>query len=72
MYETVPYFISEDKQQEAYDYLFAYLGKMRDAKKKMKEGKSAAERAITLVDRGDIAGKEFKKLNKTLYSVYQS
>ena len=72
LFESIPYFIKETQYQEAYNYLYKYLTDMRSVKKKLKEGKNSAERAITLVERKDIASKEFKKLNKTLDSVFKA
>lgn len=72
IFENVPYLIPEDNYQEAYEFLLGYVAKMKSAKKKIKEAMSAAERAITLVNRGDIAGKEFRKINQTLDSVYKA
>ncbi len=69
LFDGIPYLISEEQYQSAYDYLYEHLSQMRLLKKKIKEGKASAERAITLVERRDIAGKEFKKLNQTLDSV---
>lgn len=72
MFDEVPYFITEERYQEAYDYLCEYIAKMKSLKKKIKDGKSAAERAVTLVERKDMDGKEFKKLNQTLDSVFKA
>lgn len=72
LFDEVPYFISEEKYQEAYNYLYEYVANMKSLRKKLKEGKNSAERAVTLVERKDIAGKEFKKLNKTLDSVFKA
>ncbi|MBE5941173.1 MAG: motility associated factor glycosyltransferase family protein [Lachnospiraceae bacterium] len=72
LFERVPYFLTEERYQEAYAYLYEYLLQMNKLKGKLKDAKSAAERAVTLVERKDIAGKEFKKLNQTLDSVFKA
>lgn len=62
----VRYIIAEDKRQDAYEYLVKQLTRLKKLKKTVKKGKDSAGRALTLVERGDIFSKEFKKLNKTL------
>ncbi len=71
LFQDIPYFIHEEQYQEAYTYLYGYVKQMKTMKKKLKDGKSAAERAITLVNRGDMVSKEFKDVNKTLDQVYK-
>lgn len=69
LFEQVPYVINPEQYQEAYDYLKEQLKVLKTFKKKMKEGKDASERAAVLVERNDILGKEFKKLNQKLDKV---
>lgn len=63
---SVPYVVSEDKYQEAYDYLLTQKKTIENLKRVIKSAMNSSERVQKLVERGDTFSKEFKKLNKEL------